>query len=99
MFPNEAGQPFGIGNYLKGVLKPLAEETGISDLTYQALRRTRATHFHTEGGPKATQSQLRHTQLAMTGLYIKQIPEEVKAAVHAMDEKLCAGTEKEGPVQ
>jgi integrase len=100
LFPNEAGQPFRIGNYLKRTLKPLAEKAGIFDLTYQALRRTCATHFNSEGGPKAAQTQLRHTQLAMTGLYIKQIPEEVRAAVEAMDEKLCAGTEPtEGTIQ
>jgi integrase len=75
LFPNEAGQPFRIGNYLKRILKPLAEKAGITDLTYQALRRTCATHFSVEGGPKAAQTQFRHTQLAMTGRYIKQIPE------------------------
>jgi integrase len=99
LFPNEAGKPFRIGNYLKRVLKPLAKKAGIGDLTYQALRRTCATHFNAEGGPKATQTQLRHTQLAMTGRYIKQIPEEVRSAVQAMDEKLCAGTAEKGLVQ
>ena len=99
LFPNEAGKAFRLGNYLKRVLKPVAEKAGIADLTYQALRRTCATHFSVEGGPKATQTQLRHTQLAMTGLYIKQVPEEVRAAVQAMDEKLCAGTEPKGSVQ
>jgi integrase len=100
LFPNEAGKTFRIGNYLKRVLKPLAEKAGIHDLTYQALRRTCATHFASEGGPKATQTQLRHSQLSMTGHYIKQIPAEVQAAVDAMDEKLCVGAEtKHGLLQ
>ena len=77
----------------------MAEKACIADLTYKALRRTCATHFSVEGGPKATQTQLRHTQLAMTGLYIEQVPEEVRAAVHAMDEKLCAGTEPAGSLR
>jgi integrase len=99
LFASERGTPFRLGNYLKRYLKPLAKKAGISDMTFAALRRTCATHFHVEGGPKATQSQLRHTTLAMTGLYIKQIPEEVRAAVESMDRKLCSGTESEGLVQ
>ena len=45
VFPNEAGRPFRLGNYLKRYLKPLAKQAGIKDMTYQALRRTCATHF------------------------------------------------------
>jgi integrase len=39
LFPTEAGTPYRIGNYLKRVLKPLAANAGIPDMTCRALRR------------------------------------------------------------
>ena len=42
------------------------------------------------------QTRLRHTQLSMTGRYIKQILEEVRLAVQGMDEKLRRGTAEKG---
>lgn len=89
LFPTEAGTPYRIGNYLKRVLKPIAEKAGIPDLTYQALRRTFATHFQRYGSPKDAQAQLRHSKLEMTGWYMKQIPETVRAAVEKMDADVC----------
>ena len=88
MFPSEAGTPFRIGNYLKRELKPIGETVGIKDLTHQALRRTCATHFQRHGGPRDAQAQLRHSELAMTGLYMKEIPAQVRAAVESMDAEL-----------
>lgn len=88
MFPSEAGTPFRIGNYLKRELKPIGEAVGITDLTHQAMRRTCATHFQRHGGPRDAQAQLRHSELAMTGLYMKEIPEQVRAAVESMDAEL-----------
>lgn len=90
LFPCEAGTPYRIGNYLKRILKPIAEGAGINDLTYQALRRTFATHFQRYGSPKDAQAQLRHSKLEMTGWYMKQIPETVRAAVEKMDTDVCA---------
>jgi hypothetical protein len=49
------------------------------------LRRTFATHFQRYGSPKDAQAQLRHSRLEMTGWYMKQIPETVRAAVEKMD--------------
>jgi integrase len=89
LFPTEGSTPYRIGNYLKRVLKPIAEKAGIPDLTYQALRRTFATHFQRYGSPKDAQAQLRHSNLEMTGWYMKQIPETVRAAVQKMDTDLC----------
>jgi integrase len=89
LFPNEVGRPFRLGNYLKRYLKPLARQAGISDMTYQALRRTCATHFQKHGKPRDIQAQLRHTKLEMTGRYIKEIPDAVRAAVEKMDRELC----------
>lgn len=62
LFPNEAGATFRLGNYLKRCLKPLAKRAGINDMTYQALRRTCATHFQKHGSARDIQAQLRHSQ-------------------------------------
>jgi hypothetical protein len=67
LFPTEAGSPFRVGNYLKRIMKPIGEAAGIPDLTFQAMRRTFATHFQRYGSPKDAQTQLRHSKLEMTG--------------------------------
>jgi len=89
LFATDRGTPFRIGNYLKRHLKPIARKAGIKDFTFQAMRRTCATHFQRHGNPKDAQAHLRHSQLAMTGLYMKEIPEQVKAAVENLDAALC----------
>jgi integrase len=89
LFPTNRGTSFRIGNYLKRHLKPLARRAGIPDFTFQAMRRTCATHFQRHGNPKDAQAQLRHSRLSMTGLYMKEIPEQVKAAVESLDAALC----------
>jgi integrase len=89
LFPSEAGTPFRVGNYLKRVLKPIAKKANIPDMTFQALRRTFATHFQRYGSPRDAQAQLRHSKLEMTGWYMKQIPETVRAAVERMDSDIC----------
>jgi len=99
LFATEAGTTFRLGNYLKRHLKPLAKRVGISDMTYQALRRTCATHFQKHGKPRDIQAQLRHTKLEMTGRYVKEIPDQVRIAVESMDRELCDGTAHEGPLQ
>jgi integrase len=99
LFPSETGTTFRLGNYLKRYLKPLAKKAGIPDMTYQALRRTCATHFQKHGKPRDIQAQLRHSKLEMTGRYVKEIPDQVRAAVERMDRELCQGTEAERMVQ
>jgi integrase len=94
LFPTETGTVFRLGNYLKRYLKPLAKKAGISDLTYQALRRTCATHFQKHGKPRDIQAQLRHTKLEMTGRYVKEIPDQVRAAVEKMDREFCPKKEQ-----
>ena len=97
LFPSEIGTPFRIGNYLKRVLKPIGEAAGVSDVTFQALRRTFATHFQRYGSPKDAQAQLRHSRLEMTGWYMKQIPESVRTAVEKMDADVCKPADKPVP--
>jgi len=94
LFPTETGTPFRLGNYLRRYLKPLATEAGIPDLTYQALRRTCATHFQKHARPRDIQAQLRHSKLEMTGLYIKEIPAQVRSAVESMDQEFCPKKEE-----
>lgn len=89
LFPSEVGTPFRIGNYLKRTLKPIGKTAGIPDLTFQAMRRTFATHFQRYGSPKDAQAQLRHSKLEMTGFYMKEIPGSVRAAVEKMDTDIC----------
>ena len=94
LFPSETSTTLRIGNDLKRVLKPLAEKAGIKDITYQALRRTCATHVQRHGGSKDAQAQLIHSKLEMTGHYVQQIPGHVRAAVEKMDTEICAGTDQ-----
>jgi len=98
LFPSEAGTPFLIRNYLRRILKPLGARAGIADMTYQALRRTCATHFQRHGTPRDTQAQMRHSSMRMTNWYQKEIPEAVRKAVESMDEELW-GERTEGSVQ
>jgi hypothetical protein len=57
-------------------------------MTYRALRRTFATEFQRHGSPKDAQAQLRHSKLEMTGWYMREIPESVRAAVEQMDAEM-----------
>ena len=78
--------PIRPANYLKRVLKPLAEgeDIGITDLTYQALRRTCATFFRADG--KSAQAQLRHSSQSTTDRhYRKTISSDHRAAVEKID--------------
>jgi integrase len=89
MFPTSEGTPWRIGNYLKRVLKPLAETVGIHDMTHQAMRRTFATHFQKHGSVKDTQTQLRHSDPETTlKYYQKEIPDSVRAAVESFESEM-----------
>src|SRR3984957_3089662 len=89
LFPNSSGKPFGVGNYLKRHLKPLAEKVGIHDLTHQAFRRTSSTHIQSHATPKDMQRHLRHSDPETTlTIYAKVIPESLRSAVAALDSKI-----------
>jgi integrase len=89
LFPNSAGTAFGVGNYLKRHLKPLAEQVGIHDITHQAFRRTSSTHMQNHATVKDMQRHLRHTD-PQTALkhYTKVIPESLRGAVAALDAQI-----------
>ena len=91
--------PFQIRNYLRRVLKPLAKRAGILDMTYQALRRTCATHFQRHGTPRDTQAQMRHSSMRMTNWYQKEMPEAVREAVESMDAELWQKSDRDRRIQ
>ena len=89
LFPNSHGGAFGVGNYLKRHLKPLAESVGIHDLTHQAFRRTSSTHMQNHATVKDMQRHLRHTDPETTlRHYTKVIPESLRTAVAALDAQI-----------
>ena len=89
LFPNSDGGAFGVGNYLKRHLKPLAEKVGIHDLTFQAFRRSSSTHIQSHATVKDMQRHLRHTNPQTTlKHYAKVIPESLRSAVTALDAQI-----------
>src|SRR6202049_2553116 len=97
LFPNSDGGAFGVGNYLKRHLKPLAEKAGIHDLTFQAFRRSSSTHIQSHATVKDMQRHLRHTNPQTTlKHYAKVIPESLRAAVAALDAKITGAPGERG---
>jgi integrase len=84
LFGSRNGTPKDSHNYLQRHLKPLAKRLGVEDVTFQALRRTFATLMQGKG-PKNAQTQLRHSDIAMTlGTYVQPISDEVRTAVESL---------------
>ena len=73
-----------------------------TSVNFRAFRRKCATWFTQVGTAKDIQAQLRHTTPITTlGVYVQELPESVRTAVEALDQKLCglATTKPEGAVQ
>jgi integrase len=61
-----------------------------TSVNFRAFRRTCATWFQKVGTTKDIQAQLRHTTPITTlGVYVQELPESVRTAVEALDQKLC----------
>jgi integrase len=90
IFPSERGTPLSAHNYLRrDVLRPAAESVGIKGLTFQALRRTFATHFHRVGTVKDQQAQMRHSNAQTTmNVYTQAVTESLKDAMEEFDQKM-----------
>ena len=59
-------------------------------VTFQALRRTFATHFHGIGTVKDQQTQMRHADATTTlNVCTQAAPESLKAAMEAFDQKMA----------
>jgi integrase len=95
LFPSSTGTAFGVGNYLKRYLKPLAETAGVPGVTHQAFRRTSSTHMQNHATVKDMQRHLRHTDPQTTlKHYAKVIPASLRSAVAALDAQIT-GTSPE----
>jgi integrase len=73
-----------------------------TSVNFRAFRRTCATWFQKVGTAKDIQAQLRHsTPITTLGVYVQELPESVRVAVEALDQKLCglAAARPEGGVQ
>jgi len=73
-----------------------------TSVNFRAFRRTCATWFQKVGTTKDIQAQLRHSTPTTTlGVYVQELPDSVRTAVEALDQKLCgfAVTKAEGGVQ
>ena len=73
-----------------------------TSVNFRAFRRTCATWFHETAGAKNTQALLRHTTPTTTlGVYVQELPDSVRTAVEALDQKLCrlAVARPEGSIQ
>jgi integrase len=74
-----------------------------TSVNFRAFRRTCATWFQKVGTTKDIQAQLRHsTPITTLGVYVQELPESVRTAVEALDQKLCGlvvDAKPQGPVQ
>lgn len=90
VFPSaRKGKPIRQNNYLKRELATIAKNATVEGVTFQALRRTTATHAQHVGTVKDVQGMLRHASPDMTvGTYMQTVPESQKAATEALAEML-----------
>ena len=112
IFPTRNGTPLNVCNYLYQVVKPAvararkeaAASGGIpkgylEGINHQAFRRTCATYMQKHGTVKDIQAHLRHASATTTvGVYMKEIPASVRAAVEELDRVLSASTVKSATV-
>lgn len=81
--------PVDYHNWLTRILKPVSKKLGIR-VNHQILRRTFATlAFNSGGDLKDIQAQMRHSHVNTTAnVYTKSIPESVRNAVEALDQRI-----------
>jgi len=93
LFPSSRGTAFGVGNYLKRYLKPLADRAGVRGVTHQAFRRASSTHMQNHATVKEMQRHLRHTDPQTTlRHYAKVIPASLRSAVAALDAQITGAS-------
>jgi len=90
IFCHRRGIPLDAHNYLRRVFKPRCEALKVSGVTFQCFRRTCSTYLVKYGGNiKDAQAHLRHANATTTlGIYTKEIPESVRAAVEELSRVL-----------
>ncbi len=81
--------PFGVNDWRRSVLQPLAEKAELPKVDFRLARRTAATWANKHGGPKEAQGLMRHADMDTTvNVYVGSIPEEVRQAVEAMEKEM-----------
>ena len=89
IFANKHGGFRCSSNYRKRVLRALAEELKLPNLTFQIIRRSIATLAQRKGTVKDVQGLLRHSRAATTtDVYMQEIPEGVQATVDSINQEL-----------
>lgn len=89
LFATSSGRPIEANNWRKRVLQAAAEEAKIAGVTIHSLRRTCATQMSQGGEIKDIQAHLRHARPEITAeVYVQEIPENVRAAVEALEKRL-----------
>jgi hypothetical protein len=89
IFANQDGGFIDTANFRRRVLKQLATDLNLPNLTFQIIRRTIATLSQKKGPTKATQVLLRHARVATTtDVYQKVISEAVAELAGAIHDEL-----------
>lgn len=112
VFPNSRGGVYRLDNFRKRKLKPAlaaakekakllgANPASIDGITFQICRRTCGTLMQNHGELKDIQSHLRHRHASTTlGIYVQEIPQNVKAAVQSLYRELFDLGQESGPIQ
>lgn len=72
----------------------------LEGVTFQALRRSCATHMQHSGSVKDIQAHLRDARPNVTAsVYMQEIPASVRMAVESLDKKLCGQSDDKRAVQ
>jgi integrase len=89
IFANAHGGFCCSSNYRNRVLRAVAEELELPNLTFQIIRRSIATLAQKKGTVKDVQGLLRHSRAATTtDIYMQEIPEGVQATVDSTNQEL-----------
>ncbi|MBS1857274.1 MAG: tyrosine-type recombinase/integrase [Acidobacteria bacterium] len=95
IFASKHNTPTRYDNFLKRVLKPVAEAVGLESITHQMLRRSFSTMALDSGAsPKDVQGQMPHTDARMSLYYGKVIPASVRQEVNKLVDQMRATIEK-----
>ncbi len=81
--------PFGVNDWRRSVLQPLAAKAGLPKVDFRLARRTAATWANKHGGPKEAQGLMRHADMDTTvNIYVGSIPDDVRQAVETMEKEM-----------
>jgi integrase len=93
LFPSsQPGRPMRAETWLRCRLKPVAERLGITtQVNFQVMRRSFATHAQGLGDSKSVQTHLRHSRITTTmDTYTQPVEENVRALVNRVADSVMA---------